>query len=120
MRPRPPPRSPRLFSECEQGGGFGERTLLAQEFAFERFAAFLFSGQRLAQPLDRHGVAVGGLLAGLPPGLDLFGIQALLAAILGEFGFVQGGRLHDDRELPRRGGFLGRFRGAHDFSFCFR
>src|SRR5215203_592177 len=102
MRPRRPPDRRGVFSQHQQRRRLGQRLLFTGQVSLEGLDALLLVFGRLAQPLAAGTLPVVGLLAGGPPGLDLLGVEASLAAVGREIGLVQGGGLEDGRELVAR------------------
>lgn len=83
----------------EEGGGFGEGFFFSPEFGLDFFefgavlslAFFEFGGSLL--------VPVVGVLTGGLPALDLFGVEAVGSAELGDLGLVHGGGLQNGVEF---------------------
>jgi hypothetical protein len=98
-RPRPPPRSPGLFLEYQQGRRLGQGAVLALQLPTQALDLLALGAPLCPLDLARQGGV--GLPAGLAPGGQLLREQALAPTVFTQFQFVEAGRFHHRGELLR-------------------
>jgi len=77
--------------EDQQGGRFRQCLFLAVQLSLQLLDLLAVFLRLLALGLGLGGAVGIGLQAGFAPGFNLLGVQALLAAVLGQFGLIQRG-----------------------------